>query len=60
MPLPVGSRKPITALAAMAASMALPPSLRMSSATCVAMGWLVAAIPFMAMEGERAAKAGPS
>jgi hypothetical protein len=44
MPFPVGSRNPMAALAAMAASMALPPCRRTSSATCVARGWLVAAI----------------
>ena len=47
------------ALAAIAASTALPPAFKMSSATCVASGWLVAAIPFCAMTAERLAPAAP-
>ena len=44
MPLPVGSISPSAALAAMAASTALPPRFITSSATCVASGWDVAAM----------------
>ena len=53
MPLPVGSTKPRTALAAMAASTAVPPFFKMSIAVCVASGWLVAAIPWRAIASER-------
>ena len=59
MPLPVGSTTPRTALAAIAASIALPPFLRISRATWVARGWLVAAIPFLAITSERVAKSRP-
>ena len=59
IPLPVGSTKPSTAFAATAASIAFPPALRISNATCVASGWLVAAIPFRAMTSERVAKGKP-
>ena len=38
IPQPVGSTRPSTALAAIAASMALPPSLRVLIAACVASG----------------------
>ena len=47
------------ALAAMAASTALPPALRTSSAICVASGWLVAAIPLRAITSERDANGRP-
>ena len=43
----MGSVTPSTALAAMAASTALPPALRISMAASVASGWLVAAMPFL-------------
>jgi hypothetical protein len=55
MPLPVGSIKPMAALAAIAASTALPPALRMSSATWLASGWAVAAMPLTAVVTERVA-----
>ena len=40
------------ALAAMAASTALPPAFKISRATCVASGWLVATIPFFAITAD--------
>jgi hypothetical protein len=40
-------------LAAIAASAALPPARRISSAACVARGTLVAAMPFFATTSER-------
>src|SRR4051794_32460021 len=52
----MGSVTARTALAAMAASMALPPALRISMAACVASGWLVAAIPFLPTTVERVVK----
>src|SRR5689334_4088472 len=52
-PLPVGSIRPIVALAAIAASTAVPPRLRISSATWLSRGWLVAAMPCVAMSSER-------
>src|SRR5262245_33816244 len=55
MPQEVGSMSPIAALVAMAASMALPPFLRMSSPTWAAIGWLVATIPLGAIVTERPA-----
>ena len=55
MPLPVGSIKPSVALAAMAASTALPPFFKMSMATWVASGWLVATMPCLAITSERVA-----
>jgi hypothetical protein len=59
MPLPVGSIRPSAALAAIAASIALPPLRMMSSAIWVASGWLVAAIACGAMTSERVAKVAP-
>ena len=59
MPLPVGSTKPNTALAAIAASTALPPCCSTSRATCVAIGCDVAAIPFCANTAERLANCSP-
>ena len=56
IPFPVGSRKPIAALAAIAASMAFPPRRITSSATCVAIGWLVAAMTLGAIAALRRAK----
>ena len=58
-PEPVGSTRPNMALAAMAASMALPPCFKMSNATWVASGWLVATIPFCAITSDRLAKGFP-
>src|SRR5262245_4019641 len=52
-PLPVGSMSPSVAFAAMAASTAVPPRLRTSSATWLTSGWLVAAMPCVAMTSER-------
>ena len=48
MPLPVGSMSPNAAFAAMAASTALPPALRMSIAIWLARGCAVAAMPLAA------------
>ena len=45
MPLPVGSMSPMTALAAMAASTALPPRSRISTPARAASGWLAATMP---------------
>ena len=56
MPQPTGSMSPRAALAAMAASTALPPFLRISTAIWVARGWLVAAMPWGAMTSERVVK----
>src|SRR5690625_6680297 len=58
-PFMAGSANPRKALAAMAASTALPPAFRISRATWVARGWLVAAIPFLAITSERVAKRWP-
>src|SRR3954452_15297183 len=52
----MGSVTARTALAAMAASTALPPALRISMAACVASGWLVAAIPLLPTAAERVVK----
>ena len=54
-PQETGSTNPSTALAAIAASTAVPPFLRISRATWVARGWLVAAIPLRASTSERVA-----
>ena len=54
IPQPVGSIRPSAALAAIAASTAVPPIFRMSRAICVASGWLVAAMklpPFIVTLG---------
>ena len=59
MPLPVGSIRPSAALAAMAASIAVPPCFITSSAICVASGCEVAAIACGAITSERVAKARP-
>jgi hypothetical protein len=59
MPLPVGSIRPRAALAAMAASTALPPRRITSSAIWVASGCEVAAIASGAITSERIAKDGP-
>src|SRR5688572_28115617 len=58
-PLPVGSMSPMVAFAAMAASTAVPPRLRTSSATWLTSGWLVAAMPCVAMTSERVATSEP-
>ena len=50
---------PMVAFAAMAASTAVPPRLRMSSATWLASGWLVAAMPCVAMTSERVGTSDP-
>jgi hypothetical protein len=59
MPLPVGSISPSAALAAIAASTAVPPAFSTSSAICVASGWLVAAMPFRPSTAERVAFGAP-
>src|SRR5687768_6394517 len=59
IPLPVGSISPKAALAAIAASTALPPCFITSKAICVASGCEVAAIAFGAMTSERVAKTRP-
>ncbi len=59
MPQPVGSISPSAALAAIAASTAVPPAFNMSRAICVANGWLVAAIPCGAMTSDRDALGNP-
>ena len=53
MPQLIGSTTPIIALAAIAASAALPPALSTSSPACDASGWLVATMPFLAITTER-------
>ena len=52
-PHDMGSTTPSTALAAMAASTALPPCCKIRIAVAVASGWLVAAIPCRAKTAER-------
>jgi hypothetical protein len=52
IPQPVGSIRPRAALAAMAASIALPPRCSVSSAIWVASGWLVAAMPWRAITSD--------
>ena len=59
MPQPVGSTSPKTAFAAIAASIALPPALRIEIAVYVASGWLVAAIPLVAITSDRLANSRP-
>ena len=59
MPLPVGSIRPSAALAAIAASMALPPALSTSRAIWVVRGWLVAAMPLLAITSDRDANGRP-
>ncbi len=59
MPLATGSRKPRAALMAMAASMADPPRLRVSIPIRLAVGWAVAAAPFMPQTVERPVNLGP-
>src|ERR1700722_5688554 len=59
MPELVGSRKPRQALAAIAASIAVPPRFRVSIAVKVAMGWAVPAAPEHPMAAERLAKLAP-
>ena len=60
MPQLIGSVRPSTAFAAIAASTALPPALRISIAACVASGWLVAAMPFLPTAGERVTNVRPA
>src|SRR5580698_769338 len=55
----VGSTKPRTALAAMAASTAEPPRLSMAMAACVARGCAVPAAPEQPSAGERVVKLAP-
>src|SRR5881227_3424105 len=56
IPFETGSIKPSVALAAIAASTALPPRFKMSIPTCVARGTLVQTIPCRARTSERVAK----
>src|SRR5687767_9185654 len=58
-PLPVGSMRPSVAFAAMAASTAVPPRFSTSSATWLTSGWLVAAMPCVAMTSDRVATSEP-
>ena len=60
MPFSTGCISPMAALAAMAASTALPPFFRMSMAICVASGCSVAAMPCCASTGERVAHSAPA
>src|SRR5580692_5448396 len=59
MPELTGSTRPSTAFAAMAASTAEPPRLRISMAVCVAMGCAVPAAPLQPRTGERVEKLAP-
>src|SRR5688500_13485698 len=59
IPFETGSIKPSAALAAMAASTALPPRFRTSSPICVASGTLVQTIPWRATTSERVANGLP-
>src|SRR5258707_6604718 len=60
MPELVGSTNPRTALAAIAASMAEPPFLRISMAVRVARGCAVPAAPLQPMAADRLAKLAPA
>src|SRR3990167_5406414 len=53
MPVACGSVTQSTALAAMAASMALPPACNTARPACVAIGWLAAIMPCVLMTTER-------
>src|SRR5689334_16423187 len=53
MPLPVGSITPVVALAAMAASTALPPRSRICTPAAAASGWLDATTPYREATTER-------
>jgi hypothetical protein len=59
MPLSTGCISPMAALAAIAASTALPPFLSTSMAICEARGCSVAAMPCCARTGERVAQGAP-
>jgi hypothetical protein len=48
MPIELGSTTPSTAAVAIAASMALPPLIRICTPARVASGWLDATMPFLA------------
>src|SRR5688500_6848726 len=52
-PLPVGSIRPMVALAAIAASMALPPRSRICTPARAASGWLAATMPCVVATTER-------
>src|SRR5205085_12477578 len=56
IPFETGSINPRVALAAIAASTALPPRFKISSPTCVAAGTLVQTIPCRARTSDRVAK----
>ena len=55
MPLLCGSTSPITALAAIAASIALPPRSRIWTPACAASGWLAATMPYFVATFDRPA-----
>ena len=59
-PHDIGSTTPNTALAAIAASTALPPCCKMRIAASVASGWLVAAIPCRAITADLVLCGGPA
>lgn len=60
MPQAIGSTRPSTALAAIAASAAEPPLRSMSIAAWVARGWAVAAAPLIPHAADREAKLAPA
>ena len=60
MPQPVGSVSPSTALAAIAASTAVPPDRRISRPAWVANTWLVATMPRVPKASEREANGSPA
>jgi hypothetical protein len=53
IPFMCGSTSPITALAAIAASIALPPRSRICAPALAASGWLAATIPYFVATFER-------
>ena len=59
MPQLIGSTTPSTALAAIAASIALPPRLSTSTPACAASVWLVATMPLGAITTERLSLGSP-
>ena len=60
MPQPVGSVRPSTAFAAIAASTALPPERSISRPAWVANTWLVATMPRVLNASEREANGDPA
>src|SRR5580704_8983943 len=59
-PTIIGSTTESTAADATAASIALPPCIRMRKPACAASGWLAATIPCCAMTSERDCEGHPS